>query len=943
MMKKPLKILLLSLSGLILLVFILLVSVPVIFRDEIKAKVEQIINESVYATVNVQDYRLNFFRNFPNLALGLDNVSVVGIGKFENDTLAAFRSLDLVFYLPSVFKKTGYEIRSIVIDKALLTVTYLDDGSFNWDISRDTASVATDAADAESSDMKILLKKVKLVNSTLVYNDYGLDMKALINDLSFLLSGDMTASETDLKIKLTAGDVNFIMDGIKYLNGARAKGELDLSANLDDYKFTFRENHLTINDLKINFSGWVAMPEDDIETDLTFKSEQTSFKTLLSLIPAVYMHDYRDLKAAGNFSFSGSARGIYSDADSTMPDIDLRLVVNDGLVSYPALPEKISSIDLKAEAFVDGKDMDNTVVNIEKFHMELAGNPFDFGFALKTPLSDPDIKLSMNGKLDLDALSNAIPLDSMDLSGLVDVSLMLAGQLSMIDRQQYDDFRASGKLSVKNMRVEMTGYPGIRISSAGFEFTPAYAALPGADLLIGENSDFSLSGRLENYIPYIFRNETLKGRLDLTSKLIDASEILSKLTDATPETEDTTALALIKIPENIDFGFNAAISSLIYGKIRANNVRGHILVKDGVLSMKETGMDIMGGMVAMNADYDTRDTLRPLIRAGFSIRGIGIRDGFETFNTIQKFAPAARGVDGKVNLDLSFESLMGKDMMPLVSTIMGEGKLQSDQVTLIESAAYDRMKELLKLGENYTNTFRDLNLSFSVRTGRVYVNPFDVKAGNIRMNISGDQGIDQTMNYLIKTEIPRSELGGSVNSFIDGLSAQASALGFAFKVPADVMKINVKLTGVFGKPIVTPVFGSGPGESTPGLKSAAADAVKEGVAGAVSEGREKLIKEAEERGDRLIREAETRAQQLRDEAAKSAEAIRKEADIQAQKISDEAASKGAVARLAARKTAETLRTEADKKAELLIRQADEQASKIIDEARARKEDLLDKI
>jgi vacuolar-type H+-ATPase subunit H len=531
----------------------------------------------------------------------------------------------------------------------------------------------------------------------------------------------------------------------------------------------------------------------------------------------------------------------------------------------------------------------------------------------------------------------------MDLSGLVDVSLMLAGQFSMIDRQQYDDFRASGKLSVKNMRVEMTGYPEIRVNNAGFEFTPAYAALPGADLLIGENSDFSLSGRLENYIPYIFRNETLRGRLDLTSKLTDASEILSKLTDATPETEDTTALALIKIPENIDFGFNAAISNFIYGKIRANNVRGHILVKDGVLSMKETGMDIMGGKVSLNADYDTRDTLRPLMKAGFSIRGIGIRDGFETFNTIQKFAPAASGVDGKVNLDLSFESLLGKDMMPLVSTIMGEGKLQSDQVTLIESAAYDRMKELLKLGENYTNTFRDLNLSFSVRTGRVYVNPFDVKAGNIRMNISGDQGIDQTMNYLIKTEIPRSELGGSVNSFIDGLSAQASALGFAFKVPADVMKINVKLTGVFGKPIVTPVFGSGPGESTPGLKSAAADAVKEGVAGAVSEGREKLIKEAEERGDRLIREAETRAQQLRDEAAKSAEAIRKEADIQAQKISDEAASKGAVARLAARKTAETLRTEADKKAELLIRQADEQASKIIDEARARKEDLLDKI
>ena len=65
-------------------------------------------------------------------------------------------------------------------------------------------------------------------------------------------------------------------------------------------RFDLRDNYLLINDLKLNFAGMVAMPEDDIETDLTFKSEQTSFKSLISLIPAVYMTDYRILKPAGN-------------------------------------------------------------------------------------------------------------------------------------------------------------------------------------------------------------------------------------------------------------------------------------------------------------------------------------------------------------------------------------------------------------------------------------------------------------------------------------------------------------------------------------------------------------------------------------------------------------------------------------------------------------------
>jgi len=107
------------------------------------------------------------------------------------------------------------------------------------------------------------------------------------------------------------------------------------------------------------------MPEDDITTDLTFKSDQTSFKTLLSLVPAIYINDYHDLKATGDFSLSGSAKGVYSDADSTLPDIALNLSVNNGLISYPALPEKISNINLKADVYVDGKNMDKTTVSIE--------------------------------------------------------------------------------------------------------------------------------------------------------------------------------------------------------------------------------------------------------------------------------------------------------------------------------------------------------------------------------------------------------------------------------------------------------------------------------------------------------------------------------------------------------------------------------------------------
>jgi hypothetical protein len=936
-MKKTAGWILKILGGLILLILILLFTIPIIFKDKIKTKVEQVINESVNANVKFADYKLGFFSNFPNLSFGMKDVSVVGVDKFAGDTLAGFKSFDLVFNLASLFGKSGYEVRSIIIDRGVVNVIYLKDGSANYDIMKPSADTSAAATSTTSSDIKILLKNFSVRNSSVSYVDESYAMAVYLNKLNFDLKGDMTMSQTDMQISLNSGDM---MDGTKYINKALLDSKIDMLANLNKWKFTFRENYIKLNDLMLKFTGTVEMPGNDITTDLKFSTEKASFKSLLSLIPAVYMADYKDLKASGEFTMNGSAKGVYSDADSTLPDISLAIDVKNGIVSYPALPDKIQNINISSDLFMDGKVMDRTTVNVNRFHFELAGNPFDMTFALKTPMSDPDFSGSMIGKIDLTALTKAVPLDSISLSGLIDISVKMAGRYSMIEKGQYDKFQASGSMNIRNMLVAMIGYPEVKINQAAFDFSPAYAAMSKADMTVGGKSDFNLTGRFENYIPYVLKNETIKGSMTLKSNLVDVSDILSKMVLDTTAVEDTTSLAVISIPKNIDFDFNAAINSLIYDKIKAQNIKGHILIHDGVLSFRDAAMNILGGLISMNADYDTRDTLKPVMKADFNIQNLGIKDAFTTFNTIQKLAPAAKGIDGKINLQLSYQSLLGSNMMPVVKTITGSGKLQSDEVTLLESVAFNKMKEVLKLSDKYSNTFKNINVSFKINDGRVYVNPFDTKVGNIKMNVSGDQGLDQTLNYLVKTEIPRSELGSSVNSLIDNLSSQASAFGIAFK-PADVLKINVKITGVFGKPIVMPVFGSSTGESSSGLKETAKETVKQTIDNNVDKGKEKLRQEAEAQGDKLVSEAETRGQQLRDQADSTAVKIRKEADVQAQKLIDGA--KGPIAKIAAQKGADALRKEADKKATKLTTEADTQATKLVDEAKAKKQELINKI
>ena len=490
--------------------------------------------------------------------------------------------------------------------------------------------------------------------------------------------------------------------------------------------------------------------------------------------------------------------------------------------------------------------------------MELAGNPFDMTFALKTPVSDPDFKGSMVGRIDLSALSKALPMDSITLVGIIEMSVQMAGRMSMIEKEKYEEFKASGNMSVQNMLVAMTGYPEVKINSAGFEFTPAYAALTNTTMTIGGKSDFNLSGRLANYIPYLIKDQTIRGNLSMRSKLTDASEIISKIRSDTTLAEDTTSLAVIQVPKNIDFDFDAIIDEFRYDKIVGQNVKGHIIVRDGIMSLKQTEMNILNGTIRMNADYDTRDTLKPAMKADFDVQNIAVKDAFNTFNTVKKLAPAAKGLDGKISAtDWHYSSLLGRDMMPVTSSISGEGKLKSDEITLVESETYNKMKELLKLGDKYNNTFRDINLSFKINDGRIFVSPFDVKTGNLKMNISGDQGIDQTLNYFVKTEMPRSDLGSSVNALIDNLSAQAAAFGISYK-PSDIIKVNLKVTGTFTKPLISPVFGNSSGDSSPGAKAAATEAVKQTIDNAVEIGKEKARAEAVVQAANLVKEAEER-------------------------------------------------------------------------------------
>lgn len=945
-MKKGLKITGIILGALLLFMVALAVIIPVAFREKIKEKVESGLNDMLIAKVSFDDYKLNFLRSFPNASFLLDKLNVTGTGDFEGDTLASVKSFRIVINLKSLFADSGYEIKSVVIDDPVLNAIVNEDGKVNWEIMK--ASVPEQAgyesvpgeplsepvkqepvADIEEqSGLKLLLRRFAINNGRLTYTDHESDMMAAIDDLDFLLSGNMSGSATGLDLELDAGSVDFVMDNVAWLTDATVSFISEIDAQLDSMRFTLLDNVLKLNDISLNFSGTTTMPGDDIAVDMLFSAPETSFKSLLSLIPAFYMKGYEDLNASGNVTLDGAIKGIYSSADSTLPDVAVNLQVSDGMISYPALPEKIRDITISGKVQTDGTDMDRTVADINRFHFVLAGNPFDLSLNIATPLSDPAINAIAKGKIDLAGLRQAIPLDSMTLNGILDISLDLAGRMSMLENKEYDQFRAAGNLGISDMAVSMTDMPDLKISKAELVFNPAWAELATMKATMGQGSDFSISGKLENYIQYLFSDGTLRGNLAVRSEKVDLNEIMDILPADTVET-DTIPMEVIRIPEDIDFALDALVGSLRYGFLSASDVKGNILVHDGVVSVSETGMKALGGSLLVNALYDTRDTLKPLVDADMLISAVNIKETFEAFNTVRQLMPAAAGLGGNVSAEIDFSSILGQGMMPMINTLSGTGEVRSESVQIVESGCFDKIKSVLKIDPAYTNIVKDLKATFIINDGRLFVKPFDVSLGKIRLNVSGDQGLDRTINYLVKAEIPREELGEAAGALMSSFASQAAALGFV-ATPPEVIKINLNVGGTVRAPAITPSFAGG---SVTSVAEAVTDTIRQEVTDRVNEA-------ARVQADRILKEADNNARILREEATKSAEVIRSEADLRGKKLVKDAEAHGPIAVAAARRAAEALNREADKRAMQLVTEADSRADKLLAEAKAKADELL---
>ena len=881
------------------IVIVVILAVAIIVPMALKPKIGEIVkreaNGMLAASLDFDDLDISLLRHFPHASLELKGLSLVGVDRFENDTLVAADRVSVVVNLMSLFGDSGYEVTKVLLNRPAVHARRLADGAVNWNIMK-PAEEETPAAgvsdEGEPSSFRLQVRDLRITDAVLSYDDDSSRMNFSVSPMNLRLRGDMSASQTDLGLHLVLGGLNFTNGGVRLLNNAEAELKGTIAADFDNGRYTLTDNMLRLNAVELGVDGWVETGDDAVAMDIAVNSSKVRFKELLSMIPAFYTRDFKNLTASGTLTLGMWARGELKG--DMLPAFGVDLKVADGSFKYDALPESVSGINLDLSVGNNGGTLDNTVVDVSRFTMTMAGNSLQASAHVATPASDLRFKAAAEGRVDLGAIGKVYPLDeSTSLSGIITLDVAAEGRMSDIEKQRYESMKASGTLSVEQMTARLGGLPEVQVGRFAATVAPASMELSECSLTVGA-SDLNARGRLSNYLGYILRGDTLRGSLDVTSKLLDVNELMALMPadesadaeeGAAVETEEPAAgtASVVGVPENLDLSLSVLVSKILFQKMTIDDFIGRMSVRNGTVALDRLAFGAFGGKMSASGSYSTAaNPSSPALKLSLDVAGARFDETFRQLDLVQKMVPVFEKIGGDYSMDMTLSTSLKSDMSVDYGSFNASGVISTGHLDVSNVGALDKLAEALGNDKLRNIAADDVRISFTIRDGRVNTSPFDIKMGDIAMTLSGSTGLDQTIDYKARVALP-GKVGGGVVSDV------TAVIGGTFAAPTITVDVE--------------------------------DVARQAVTNIVNEQVQKLTG-----SETLNEEIEKQAARLREEAARAGDKLVEEARKQRQNLIDKAS--GALGKIAAEKSGDALVKAAEKQAANLKAEAEKQIARL---------------
>ncbi len=778
-MKKILKI-----TGIVILVLIiLLVATPFLFKGTIEKQVKKAINQNLNATVEWSDLSLSLISSFPDARLKLENVSVINKALFAGDTLVYAKTLFLDMGIPQLFKggDAPLSVNELGLNQALVNIKVNKKGQANYDIAKETADNSA-SEDTTGGGISLAVQHYEINDSRINYIDESSKMALKVSRLNHQGTGDFSA-DTSILHTQTEAQVTFIMDSTAYLSQTPVKLDADIKMDLKNMRFTFEKNKALINQLPLTFNGYVQVNDNNQQLDITFKTPSSDFKNFLGALPKAYAKNLDNIKTTGNFSVNGRLYGVIDDQH--IPKMKIAVKSNNASFKYPDLPKAVSNITIDAVLKDETGLMKDLNLDLNQLTFKIDQDAFAASGHFKNLTGNMLVDLQAKGTLNLANLNKAYPIDTeLDLNGILNMDMRTSFAMNDIEKERYENIKSYGSANLSNFEYSSAemAHP-IQISTAKLHFDPGNVVLEKFDMKTGQ-TDAHLSGKLQNLMGYLFKNQPIKGNFKLTSHTFSVNDFMiaqteepsNKTTEEEKSTNEkastTTEEEAIKVPSFLDVALNFSADKVLYDNLTLNNASGTLILRDEKAILKGIKAHIFDGTIGLDGSVDTKPKT-PKFNVKLSLDKIDLVQSVQEMDLLKKFAPITKALVGELTTSINLDGDLTNDLMPIYTTLTGKGLAALLNIRVEEG----KLPLLSKLNQklNFID-FNKLNINnltthFTFEDGGIKFKPFTFKlTPDIQAKISGKHSFTNQMNYKLDLKLPAKYLGKDLASGLAKLS-----------------------------------------------------------------------------------------------------------------------------------------------------------------------------
>lgn len=770
--------------------------IPVLFKNQVIDKTKTAINEQVNATVEFTNLNISLFRSFPNVQLEIENLSITGKDQFQGDTLLAIGSIATDISLSDLFKlkSKGLQISSLSVNQAEINLLSTNDGFSNWDITLPVEKEEIETEAEEASNFSVALDDIDINDLSLNFIDEASTTVIRLNNSQLDASGKVEGTVTSFDFTAEIAEFIFEYDSTSYISNTVLKAKSKLEVDYEKMNFLFGETTVFLNDLPLDVNGQFGMPSDSMYFDIAFKQPGSDFKSLLALVPQDYQSYLEQITANGEAGFAGHVKGwLYDD---NHPEISTHLYVKNANLQYEDLPEKIENINLETTISKPQGDLNLMQVNIEKAQAQIRENPVMLNLKLSEFMVDPKFDGTFKGKINFNNLSNAIPMDSIELKGMLEGELTIKGSMLAVEEKDFNKVTSSGLFNFTNFSVltpQIT--KPFAVQSGSVKVTTPAIVFQSFKGNIGQ-SDFQLNGKVSNYLPYALKDEELKGEFKLNSKLMNLNELSGLMAEEETAIEETTEEEMLAfhVPRKLDLSFRSTISRALFDQMDIRNINGLIRIKDEKLSLKQLDMDMLRGSLTVDGAYQNNKSNQPEFDFNLNVKSFDIPAAYQSLSMMRRYMPIAARSQGNISSKIKFKGRMNEKLEIIASTLDGDGFFNTQNLQILDSPTFDQIRGVIKKEKLKNVRVDDFTANFNIENGNLLLKPFKTKIADQETTIHGSLSAESILNMDMDFKLNRADLDDDINN----------ALGF---LPgSDNIKIidaTVKLKGSLKNPDVS--------------------------------------------------------------------------------------------------------------------------------------------